>query len=513
MQVGQRQDLRQSQSLVMTPQLQQAIKLLQLTNLEVAEFIEQELENNPLLERQEGERAERGERDPEASESETSAAATEADASTTLSEHETIPAANDAPLDVSERDTYGDGDGEVVSAPVDTGPTDYAAPTGGSSSFDNSVNILEQTVSGDISLYDHLLSQLNMDFSDPVERLIGYHLIHMVDDSGYLPADVGQIAEQIGTDPEMIEATVQKLQRFDPPGVFARDLKECLSIQLRELDRLDPAMQALMDNLDLLARLDHETLMTKCGVDADDLTDMIAEIRALDPKPGLAFNHEIAQAVVPDVFVRPASGGNWTVELNNETLPRVLVNQQYYAQVSKKPSASDDKAYISEKLNSANWLVRSLEQRANTILKVATELVRQQEAFFAKGVQHLKPLTLRDIAAAIEMHESTVSRVTANKFLATPRGIYQMKYFFTSAIPSASGGEAHSAESVRHRIKELIDEEDPKKVLSDDKIVELLASENIDIARRTVAKYREALRIPSSVARRREKKAAAWNSR
>ena len=507
----------------MTPQLQQAIKLLQLTNLELAEYIEQELESNPLLERQEGERPERGDAGP--AEETRPDGKTEPD-STALSSEEGLPAPDDGPLDINYGDVYDDsGAGDTADTPA-PGPTDFGtvgsggtAP--GSSGFSDGVNILEQTVSGDISLHDHLLSQLNMDLTDPADRLIGLHLIHMIDESGYLAGDLEGIAEQIGAKPARVEATLKKLQRFDPTGIFARDLKECLALQLRDLDRLDPAMQTLLDHLDLLAKHDHAALLTKCGVDEDDLADMIREIRALDPKPGLAFVHEVAQAVVPDVFVRPGAGGNWVVELNNDTLPRVLVNQQYCAIVnqqycaivSRQSELRGDKDYIADKLKSANWLVRSLEQRANTILKVATELLRQQDEFFAKGVQHLKPLILRDIAQEIEMHESTVSRVTANKFMATPRGIFQMKYFFTSAIPSSGGGEAKSAEAVRHRIRQLIDAETVASVLPDDKIVETLRSEKIDIARRTVAKYREAMRIPSSVARRRAKKAEEFNSR
>lgn len=352
-----------------------------------------------------------------------------------------------------------------------------------------------------------------MDVTEPVDRLIGFHLIHMVDEAGYLSGDLNHVAEQVGCDVARVEATLAVLQNFDPPGIFARDLAECLALQLRELDRLDPAMQALLDNLDLVARHDQAALLSKCGVDEEDLADMVHEIRALDPKPAQAFTHEVTQSVVPDVFVRPGPNGGWSIELNGDTLPRVLVNQQYYAEVTKQTSSRSDKTYIAEQLSTANWLVKSLEQRATTILKVATELVRQQDGFLEKGIQHLRPLTLRNIAQAIDMHESTVSRVTANKYMSTPRGIYQMKYFFTSAISSSTGDVSLSAESVRHRIRELIDAEEVTAVLSDDKIVELLRQENIDIARRTVAKYREALRIPSSVDRRRLKKSTAWNSR
>jgi RNA polymerase sigma-54 factor len=303
------------------------------------------------------------------------------------------------------------------------------------------------------------------------------------------------------------------LQTFDPPGICARSLSECLAIQLRERDRYDPAMQALVEHLDLLAKRDFASLRKICGVDDEDVADMIGEIRHLDPKPGLKFGASKTQTIVPDVFVRPGPDGGWLVELNSDTLPKVLVNQSYYAELSKTIRKDDDKAYFTDCLQNATWLVRALDQRARTILKVATEIVRQQDGFFARGVAHLRPLNLKTVADAIQMHESTVSRVTANKYMATNRGIFELKYFFTASIASADGGDAHSAESVRHRIKQLIDAEDPSAILSDDTIVERLRADGVDIARRTVAKYREAMRIPSSVQRRREKQGMLGNGR
>jgi RNA polymerase sigma-54 factor len=285
--------------------------------------------------------------------------------------------------------------------------------------------------------------------------------------------------------------------------MFARDLKECLAVQLAERNRLDPAMQALLDNLELLARHDHRRLMAACEVDAADLTDMIAELKRLDPKPGATWDAGIPQTVVPDVLMRPAPDGGWLLELNPESMPRVLVNQTYTARVLPRAS-KEDKAFLAEKLQTANWLVKSLQQRAQTIMKVAAEIVRQQDGFFRHGVTHLRPLILRDIAEAVELHESTVSRVTANKYIATPRGTFELKYFFTTALQGVSG-DSHSAEAVRYRIKALVDNEPSDEVLSDDAIVEVLKREGVDIARRTVAKYRDALRIPSSVQRKREK--------
>jgi RNA polymerase sigma-54 factor len=302
-----------------------------------------------------------------------------------------------------------------------------------------------------------------------------------------------------------VEAVLARLQRFEPPGVFARDLAECLGLQLRERNRLDPAMQALLNHLPLLANRNIAELTRICGVDAEDIHSMVAEIRALDPKPGLAFDPVLADPVTPDVLMRADGAGGWIVELNQDALPRVLVNNAYYAQVTSGAKGKADKEYLSERFQAANWLVKALHQRATTILKVARELVRQQDGFFRYGIQQLRPLVLRDIAQAISMHESTVSRVTSNKYMATPRGTFELKYFFTSAISGTDGAVALSAEAVRFRIKSLIDAESRDDVLSDDRIVEILVKDGVDIARRTVAKYREAMRIPSSVQRRREK--------
>jgi RNA polymerase sigma-54 factor len=307
----------------------------------------------------------------------------------------------------------------------------------------------------------------------------------------------------------LVERALSVLQGFEPTGVAARDVRECLAIQLQDRDRLDPAMAALLDNLDLLARRDLSALRKACGVDEEDLRDMIAELKALTPRPGAAFGSEPTAPVVPDVFVREGLGGLWHVELNADTLPRLLVDHRYHARVSGGARTDQDKTFVSECLASANWLMRSLDQRAKTILKVASEIVRQQDGFLAFGVEHLRPLNLKTVAEAIGMHESTVSRVTSNKYIATPRGVFELKFFFTASIASSSGGEAHSAESVRHRIKSLIEAEgDAKSVLSDDRIVEILNETGVDIARRTVAKYREAMRIPSSVERRRMLKEA-----
>lgn len=539
-----RLEIRQGQSLVMTPQLQQAIKLLQLSNIELSNFVEQELEKNPLLDRDEradipdmaAESADRERADASGDTGAESGGDTGgdtggdaggdygfSDADTgQLSLNDASPASE---MDSGFEDMYPDDTGsdrtgaagaEGDATPAALGGSDWSASGGsgaGGAAPDSDLD-LESRLTRDQTLHEFLTEQLDVSVFDPAKRLIGRFLIDCVDDAGYLRFEDGidglvDIADRLGVELEDVEGMLTVMQGFEPTGVMARSLKECMALQLAEQDRLDPAMQCFLDNLELVARRDLAQLCKLCGVDEEDIRDMIAEIRALDPRPGLTFGGETAAPVVPDVFVRAAQGGGWTVELNTETLPRVLVNQQYYATVSGATQNKDDKLYLSDCLQSANWLVKSLDQRARTILKVSREIVRQQDGFFAHGVSHLRPLNLKTIADAIDMHESTVSRVTSNKFMATSRGVFELKYFFTSAISSTDGGDAHSAEAVRHRIRELIDSESPKKILSDDKIVEMLKLSGIDIARRTVAKYREAMNIPSSVERRRQKKLSA----
>ena len=508
MALTQRLDLRQSQSLVMTPQLQQAIKLLQLSNAELADYVEGEIERNPLLEMDDSESA------PAPAELVPGAEAPAADASSDLvgtdrlANAETLKSDADAPLDTDYENVWtSDGAKEAGDQPPSESGnlSDWGGPNRGGGFDGPSEFDLEQVLSDTLTLRDHLLQQVNAGLPDATDRLVGAYLVDLLDESGYMTAAPLSIAQQLGCDEETVARVLRQLQQCDPPGIFAADLSECLALQLADRNRLDPAMQALLNNLPLLAKRDFATLYRLCGVDRDDLSEMVAEIRALDPKPAQAFAHEVAQTVTPDILMRQQPGGGWLVELNADTLPKVLVNQRYFAEVNATVRDKADKDYLSECFASANWLVKSLHQRATTILKVATEIVRQQDRFFAQGVQYLRPLILRDIAERIDMHESTVSRVTSNKFIATPRGVFELKYFFTSAIQGANGEDAHSAESVRFRIRSLIEAEATDKILSDDRIVDILRSDGVDIARRTVAKYRESMRIPSSVQRRREK--------
>lgn len=495
MSLAPRLDLRQSQSLVMTPQLQQAIKLLALSNLEIETFIAEELEKNPLLDAGGGD-----EREP-----------------LEAAEAEPLPE-RDGPADSTELLDGGDATGEAsldVDFTAETFHHDSAADsvggldgglglagTGGGGLGEDGPDF-DSFCAPDLSLADHLLAQAGA-VVDGADLFIAQHLIDQIDEAGYLTASLLDIANRLGVPLARVEAVLALIQTLDPTGVGARDLAECLALQAKEADRYDPCMAALIANLDLLARGELARLKRICGVDDEDMADMIRELRGYDPKPGCRFGGDPVASVTPDIFVAPR-GQAWAVELNSATLPRVLVNRAYYAEVSAGPQDKSSKAWLSDMLASANWLVKALDQRQRTIIKVASEIVKQQEAFFRHGVSHLRPLTLRQIADAIEMHESTVSRVTSNKYLSCARGLFELKYFFTSAIQSADGGDAVSAEAVKSAIRALIQAEDPRKILSDDTLVEMLNSKGFDIARRTVAKYREAMGIGSSVQRRRQK--------
>lgn len=453
-----RLELKPSQSLVMTPQLQQSIKLLQLSNLELSAVIDRELAENPLLQRAE-----------------------EAE------DHKNVVEASDPARDEHAFQDQGPRLSAGSAAPRgELPPSDFAPPEGP-------------------SLRAFLEEQFSLARPSPKERMIGLNLIDMIDEAGYLRGDTAQLAERLNAGVVEVERVLGKLQTFEPSGVGARDLSECLAIQLREQGRLDPMIATLLNHLDMIAAQDFPKLARLCAADIEDVRDMIAEIRRLNPKPGLRFGGAPVVQITPDVFVRARSDGSWLVELNGETLPRLLVDRAYFATVRAQASR-DDRVFLGDCLNAANWLVRSLDQRARTILKVAEEIVRRQDGFLRHGAEHLQPMTLRDVAAEIDMHESTVSRASAHKYIATPRGMFEFRYFFTSAVSAANGAAAHSSEAVRFRIRQLVDSETPSTVLSDDQIVEALKAFGIDIARRTVAKYRDLMRIPSSRERRRAKK-------
>lgn len=483
-------DLRQSRSLVMTPQLQQAIKLLALSNLEIGGFIAEELEKNPLL-------------DSVGEESSETVAPSEVEGFDDMPDPATVDtllqncgADDEARLDIEEctlsddRDSDAGMDGALGMGGIEGMAGDADEPD------------LDLLAATDMSLHDNLIAQAGDTLSGR-DRLIAGQLIERIDETGYLRADLLRLSHQLGVPIAALEEVLAVIQTFDPSGVGARDLSECLAIQAREADRYDPCMARLIDNLDLVARGELGRLKRMCRVDEEDMADMIAELRSYDPKPGSQYGGESIQAIVPDIFVAQKKKG-WAVELNNATLPKLIVNRSYYHEMSETGGDEASRAWLNECLTNANWLTKALDQRARTIIRVADELVKRQADFFRKGVTHLKPLTLREIADSIEMHESTVSRATSNKYLSCDRGIFELKYFFTSGISTGEDGEAASSEAVKSHIRTLIENEE--KTLSDDKLAALLKEQGFDIARRTVAKYREAMGIRSSVERRRRKK-------
>ncbi|MGW8278444.1 RNA polymerase factor sigma-54 [Sphingomonas aurantiaca] len=493
MSLAPRLDIRQSQSLVMTPQLQQAIKLLALSNLEIEGFIAEEVERNPLLESSAAEDSDAPDREPVPEVRDERVAADELVAGTGDGGEPALDV--DYATESHQQDSVADGGSGMDGALSMTGAS--TGGVGGEDGLD-----LEAFADTSLSLADHLLAQAGPAIRHE-DAFIAAHLIDQIDEAGYLTASLLDVANRLGVPLVRVERVLATIQTFDPTGVGARDLGECLALQAKEADRYDPCMARLIDNLDLLARGELTRLKRMCDVDDEDMADMIRELRGYDPKPGCRYGGEPAQSVTPDLFVARTKAG-WAIEINAATLPRVLVNRSYYTELSGGQQDKASKAWLSDCLASANWLVKALDQRQRTIIKVATEIVKQQEAFFLKGVAHLRPLTLRQVADAIEMHESTVSRVTSNKYVSCARGLYELKYFFTSAIQSADGGEAVSAQAVKSAIRALIDTEGAK-ILSDDTLVELLNAKGFDIARRTVAKYREALGIGSSVQRRRAK--------
>ena len=474
-----RLDLRQTQSLVMTPQLQQAIKLLALSDLEIETFVGEALESNPLLEMGEV-RREAGEEAPERP-----------------GEHDSAPdMGGTEALDVSDRAL------DPEAAPGDGGDWGRAASAGGISG--DELPDLENRSSDGPTLAEHLSDQVGAASYSQAEALIALRIIGELDEAGYLHTDLGKTAQELGASEEDVEDALLLVQSLDPTGVGARSLAECLTLQAKEANRYDPCMAALIENLDRLAAGEVARLKRVCGVDDEDFADMLAELRSYDPKPGCRFGGGREAAIVPDVLLNP-KGDGWDIRLNEASLPRLVVNREYYLELKAGARDKASTAWLNEQLGEADWLIRALDQRQRTILKTAAEIVKRQEGFFRQGVTAMRPLTLREVAEEIDMHESTVSRVTSNKYLACPRGTFELKYFFSSGV-AAADGEGASSEAIKAHIKALCDAEDPKKVLSDQKLADTLNEEGFDLARRTVAKYREAIGIGSSAQRRREKK-------
>lgn len=496
-------DFRQSQSLTMTPQLMQSIKLLQMTYLELEQFIDLEIERNPLLDRAVSE-------DGEAFNADNFFVNNDIVSDPQILDDdwfrvEGVENSNEisSALDSSLENIFPDDSGHN-----DDAQQDYISISAFQSDMKYSAtgyDIVALSVSAE-TLTDHISQQIALAFCDANDRIIAHTLMDALDESGYIRVNISRLAQGLGIETATIHRVLTELQGFDPPGIFARDLSECLAIQLHLKGRYTPAMAVLLDNLDMLGKRDFLTLQKLCGLDQADILLMFLEIQKLDPKPAARFDHTVADMIIPDIMVTQSDEDTWFVELNPAVMPRLIIDNGYYAEVSSLAKA-DEKVFLTDCMQSASWLVRSLDQRARTITKVAQEIIRQQDGFLRNGITELKPLNLRAIADAVGMHESTISRVTANKFIQTPRGVFELRYFFNAAISSSEGGDAYSSETVRHRIRQMIDAETPCRVLSDDVIAEILKKDGVDIARRTVAKYREAMNISSSVQRRREKKA------
>lgn len=491
MALGPRLDLRTTQMLVVSPQLQAAIRLMALSNLELAAELNAELERNPLLEAVDdgdGSSAERGpDSDSDGAEFLGPEPAAELTATADALADEARPPEDSLDVDLAEERFHHD---SAADSPRGPDGDDGAA--------------IDQLSDNAESLSSVLVGQAESRLAG-ADLVLALAIIAVIDEAGYLTEPIADIAARLGVAEAEVERVLLLVQGFEPTGVGARSLAECIALQARERDRYDPCMAALIDNLDLVARGDLAALRRLCNVDAEDLADMLRELKSYDPKPGLRFGGTQALAIEPDVFVRRTAKG-FTVELNSATLPRVIVNRQYQARIARHAQGQHDRRerqFLESCLSQAQWLIRALDQRANTILKVVTELVRQQAAFFEHGIAHLRPLTMRAVADAIDVHESTVSRVASHKYLSCDRGTFEMKFFFSHGVHATGGGEDAAMEAVKAKLRALIGAEDPLKPLSDDRLVELLRAEGHDLARRTVAKYREAMHIPSSYDRRR----------
>ena len=492
MAVTPRIEIKQSQSLLMTPQLRQAINLLQMSNIELNELVQKELESNPLLEREDEKLSSLNDDKPQ-----------------TIDDYpdDSPPVIEDYSADIdydNQFDDYG-GDREGYEGNSDYSWEDYSSSKGNHDNED--FDYFEKKLKNDKSLYLLLEEQISLNFTSPRNRIIASRVAEFLDESGYFRGDIQNIASKLNLPVEEIRKILEKMKTFEPAGIFAENLADCLTIQLKDIDRFDPMMECLIANLNLLGERKFKELKKICNIDDEDLSSMISDIKALNPKPAAGFEHDLTTYVIPDVFVKTNKHGDYLIELNSMSLPKVLINKEYYSEIKNLGGKHKEaKRYLKEQMSNAGFLVKALHQRATTILKVSEEIVKNQRAFFEQGVEHLKPMLLRDVAEAVEMHESTVSRVTNHKYMHTPRGMFELKYFFSAAASTYTGDDSTSVTSIKHQIKKMIDEETPQKILSDDKIVELMAQKGIKIARRTVNKYREAMGIPTSAERKRQKR-------
>ncbi len=483
-------EIRQSQSLLMTPQLRQAINLLQMSNLELNEAIDQELEQNPLLEKE----------DEYLSSIDTPNEQTIDDYDNNSQPLDEEIIASDIDYDNSFDDYASDCEGYEQNN--DYSWDDYNKSKG---FHDQDFDYFEKKLAAEKSLYHYLEEQIMVAFKSPKDRFIAKILGENLDAAGYFHGQIPELASRLKCSEEHILSVLKTLKTFEPSGIFAENLKECLEIQLKDINRYDPAIAILLDNLELLAQRKFKELQKLCNVDSEDLASMISDIKSLNPKPAASFDHDTNPNIIPDIFVKRRNDGSYFVELNSLSLPRLLINHDYYSILNNQQNKSA-KRYLKENLSHANFLIRAMHQRATTILRVSEEIIKQQYSFFEKGINFLKPLSLKDIAYNLEMHESTVSRATTNKYMQTPIGLFELKFFFSTAAGSYIGDDDISTSTIKHKIRRLIEDESPQKILSDDTLAELLATEGIKIARRTVAKYREAMNIPSSAERKRQKR-------
>lgn len=490
MAVTPRIEIKQLQSLLMTPQLRQAISILQLTNLELSGLVAQELENNPLLTTE-------NEADSQSQSGDTEHNIDEYNAPDTETEQ--------IQDDIDYADAFADDFGSDrvgYDTPLSWDDRRLQKAQVADENFD----YIEQSLSAQKSLYQILSEQIDMAFVNTKDKMAAFLLCEHLDAAGYFSGNIPQLARQTKTTEQHLTRILKTLQTFEPSGIFATSLKECLQIQLEEQNRCDVMMQKLLNNLELLASRDLKKLKKICNATDEDLSSMISDIKALNPKPAAAYFQEQNHSIIPDVIVRRNKYGEYRVELNQDSLPRVLINREYCKILQKTPGQDkQQKKYLKEKLGHAGFLIKALHQRAETILKISEEIVKAQRDFFENGINHLKPLLLKDIAETVEMHESTVSRVTTGKYMETPVGTFELKYFFSAAAGTYNGSNTTSTASIKHRIKKIIDGEGTK-VLSDDAIVEVMAAQSIKIARRTVAKYREEMGIPGSAERKRQKR-------
>ena len=493
MQLSASLNLRQKQSLVMTPQLQQAIRLLQMTNLDLRQYLENECSDNPFLEVESDDDVTNALNNSKSEQEDT-------DKGTDSVNNEIDNALSDGTAMTDDPTTNSDYENRF-----ETELTDFKSPSSGTSQSDDYDFIASSVENNPISLQEHVYRQIDMKFSDSNERLIAHAFTENLQPSGWLNKDCTAISDLCGSTLELAEKVLSRLQEFEPTGLFARGLKECLLLQAKEKSALTNQFTALLDNLELLAKGQFETLQRKLKCNKEVLIEQIKILRSFNPKPGERFDQNFQQITAPDLMVRKSKSG-WTVDLNRSNLPTVHINSEYADEIQSKSRNEESSEYAAQAIASARWLKRAVAKRNSTTLKVGSEIIRRQTAFLESGLDFLKPLSLKDIAEEVKMHESTISRVTSGLLINTPRGTFPLKSFFSISIDTDKPGIETSAAAVRNLIKTIIQDEEATKPLSDESLAEIISNKGVKLARRTVAKYRELMKIPSSSERRRRAK-------